>query len=152
TGTLHVTVGSQPLMAEFRSPCDFIHFHVSNEYLQKLQRPIEAGSSQSTCDLNDLIICHPLVESMGKTLLESGKAGDNLYAQSVGQTLVMYLARRQPASSTVNALPKWRLKRVQEYIESQLGESITLGDLAKVAGLSRMHFAAQFRAATGYRP
>jgi len=25
-------------------------------------------------------------------------------------------------------------------------------DLAKVAGLSRMHFAAQFRAATGYRP
>jgi AraC family transcriptional regulator len=30
--------------------------------------------------------------------------------------------------------------------------NISLSDLANVAGLSRMHFAAQFRAATGYRP
>ena len=29
---------------------------------------------------------------------------------------------------------------------------ITLSVLAKIAGLSRMHFAAQFRVATGYRP
>ena len=29
---------------------------------------------------------------------------------------------------------------------------ISLSELANVAGLSRMHFAAQFRAATGYRP
>jgi AraC family transcriptional regulator len=31
-------------------------------------------------------------------------------------------------------------------------EPLSLADLAAVAGLSRMHFAAQFRAATGYRP
>src|SRR6202008_2860377 len=31
-------------------------------------------------------------------------------------------------------------------------ESITLATLAQVAGLSRMYFAAQFRAATGCRP
>ena len=34
----------------------------------------------------------------------------------------------------------------------RLDRGITLADLAQVAGLSRMHFAAQFRAATGYRP
>ena len=50
------------------------------------------------------------------------------------------------------ALPAWRLKRVTEFIETHGGERITLADLARTAGLSRMHFAAQFREATGLRP
>jgi AraC family transcriptional regulator len=52
----------------------------------------------------------------------------------------------------VSALQKWRLKRVVEYIEDHLSAKITLSDLAAVAGLSRMHFAYQFRVATGSRP
>jgi AraC family transcriptional regulator len=52
----------------------------------------------------------------------------------------------------VCALQKWRLKRVLEYIEQHLSEKIGLHDLAAVAGLSRMHFASQFRHATGRRP
>lgn len=50
------------------------------------------------------------------------------------------------------ALPKWRLKRALEYIDANLAEPITLGDLAAVTGLSSMHFAAQFRVSTGIRP
>jgi AraC family transcriptional regulator len=52
----------------------------------------------------------------------------------------------------VRSLQKWRLKRVVEYVDEHLGAKITLQDLAEVAGLSRMHFAAQFRAAMGLRP
>jgi AraC-like DNA-binding protein len=52
----------------------------------------------------------------------------------------------------VRALQKWRLKRVIEYVDSHLAAKISLADLAAVAGLSRMHFASQFRAATGLRP
>ncbi len=52
----------------------------------------------------------------------------------------------------VNALPKWRLRRVEQYIADHFDRCISLSELANVAGLSRMHFAAQFRAATGYRP
>lgn len=52
----------------------------------------------------------------------------------------------------VNALPKWRLRRVEHHIAAHFERSISLSELANVAGLSRMHFAAQFRAATGYRP
>jgi AraC-like DNA-binding protein len=53
---------------------------------------------------------------------------------------------------TPTGLTKWRLKRVLTYIDEHICESITLATLAQVAGLSRMYFAAQFRAATGYRP
>lgn len=52
----------------------------------------------------------------------------------------------------VRSLQKWRLRRVVQYVDENLTEKITLQDLAIVAGLSRMHFAAQFRAAMGMRP
>jgi len=56
------------------------------------------------------------------------------------------------AERPLRALQKWRLKRVVEYVDNHLSGRITLLDLAAVAGLSRMHFASQFRAATGFRP
>jgi AraC-like DNA-binding protein len=52
----------------------------------------------------------------------------------------------------VQALQKWRLKRVVDYIDAGMSSRITLCDLAAIAGLSRMHFASQFRVATGLRP
>ncbi|MGO9933646.1 MAG: helix-turn-helix domain-containing protein [Steroidobacteraceae bacterium] len=42
--------------------------------------------------------------------------------------------------------------RVLKYIDANIGEPITLANLAAAAGLSRMYFARQFRAATGIRP
>jgi AraC-like DNA-binding protein len=52
----------------------------------------------------------------------------------------------------IRALQKWRLKRVVEYVEDHLSAKIALSDLASIAGLSPMHFASQFRTATGLRP
>lgn len=49
-------------------------------------------------------------------------------------------------------LPVWRLKRTLAYLEAHLSERVTLADLAAAAGLTRMHFAAQFRVATGSSP
>jgi AraC family transcriptional regulator len=65
------------------------------------------------------------------------------------------MERMAPAGTSgrqVRALQKWRLKRVVEYIDIHMSNKITLSDLAAVAGLSRMHFASQFRTATGLRP
>ena len=49
-------------------------------------------------------------------------------------------------------LAKWRHRRVVDFVEANLADPIRLPDLARAAGLSRMHFAAQFRASTGVRP
>ena len=71
-GTLHVTGPSQPLTAEFRAPCDFIHFHVSNDYLRKRQDAARSVLSQPIRDLNDLVIRDPLAELLCRTLIERG--------------------------------------------------------------------------------
>jgi AraC-like DNA-binding protein len=50
------------------------------------------------------------------------------------------------------ALQTWRLRRVQEYVRAHISDTIRLTDLANAAGLTRMYFAAQFRARMGVRP
>jgi AraC-like DNA-binding protein len=44
------------------------------------------------------------------------------------------------------------LKRAVDYIEDHLDRPLSLADIASSAGITRMYFAAQFRAATGLRP
>ncbi len=55
-GTLHVTGPGQPLTAEFRGPCDFVHFHVSSDYLRECQEAARSSQAQPIRDLNDLIV------------------------------------------------------------------------------------------------
>ena len=64
----------------------------------------------------------------------------------------IYAAEADSGRRPIRALQKWRLKRVVEYVDANLSNKVSLLDLAEVAGLSRMHFASQFRTATGLRP
>jgi AraC family transcriptional regulator len=70
-------------------------------------------------------------------------------------SLVETLMPALPANTDKPAapgLPKRQLMRVAAYIDANIDEPITLAKLAAAAGLSRMYFARQFRAATGIRP
>jgi len=67
--------------------------------------------------------------------------------QSAGRT-----GEAKSTGRNSRGLQKWRLRRVAEYIDAHLSSKIRLVDLAAIAGLSRMHFASQFRQATGLRP
>jgi AraC family transcriptional regulator len=148
-GTLYVGAPSQQLSGQFHAPCDFLHFHVAaSSYFPHL-RPGPASAE----GFNDLVLLRdPFAEQLARALTERVHSADREFARCVGQTLAMHLARRELPQAKVNALPRWRLRRVEEYVRTHFEHCISLSELAKVAGLSRMHFAAQFRAATGYRP
>ena len=150
TGTLYVSAPSKQLSAQFHAPCDFLHFHISLDYFPSRQLAARRPGIEG---LNDLVLLRdPFAEQLAKALTERGDTADEEFAQCIGQTLAMHVARLEFPRTKVNALPKWRLRRVEEYVDAHFDRCISLSDLAKVAGLSRMHFAAQFRAATGYRP
>lgn len=95
-------------------------------------------------------------------VLDAGNAAsqaDGIYVDAMRLAVVarwLRLAAKsgagQNALASSGRLPTWRLKRVTAYVDAHIGGTITLADLADVAGLSRMYFAAQFRAATGLRP
>lgn len=144
-GSLYVTAPSKPLGVQFQSPCDFLHVHISTNHLP--------AHLLATDGLNDLVLLRdPLAAELAKALIEHGDAADCQFTRCIGRTLAIHLARMELPRVRVNALPKWRLRRVEQYIADHFDRCISLSELANVAGLSRMHFAAQFRAATGYRP
>jgi transcriptional regulator GlxA family with amidase domain len=101
-----------------------------------------------------------LLDWLGRALLEANRVGGSFgqtYADCISMAIV---ARLLASASDVNTrersrgskLAQWRLKRAIDYVEARLDESVSLADVASSAGLTRMHFAAQFRAATGLRP
>ncbi|MGX1320073.1 AraC family transcriptional regulator [Bradyrhizobium sp. USDA 377] len=150
-GTLYVGAPSQQLSAQFCAPYDFLHFHASASVYFPCPRPGADPASPEI--LNDLVLLRdPFAEQLAKALTEHGHLADREFARCIGRTLAMHVARHERPHTRVNALAKWRLRRVEEYVGTHFEHCISLSQLAKVAGLSRMHFAAQFRVATGYRP
>jgi AraC family transcriptional regulator len=49
-------------------------------------------------------------------------------------------------------LAPWKLKRVNDYIEANLGSNIRAADLARIAQQSVSHFSRAFRRSVGYSP
>jgi AraC-like DNA-binding protein len=147
-GTIHVSAPSKQISSQFQAPFDFLHFHISADCFLALR-----SANHSVNDMDDLILLRDsFAEQLARALISHENAADRMFTRCIGQTLAMHVTRLKPQRTKVNALPKWRLRRVEEYVRANLDRSVSLSDLAKVAGLSRMHFAAQFRAATGFRP
>jgi AraC-like DNA-binding protein len=62
------------------------------------------------------------------------------------------LPRAAPAAPRRGGLPPGTERRVREYVEAHIGNSIALADLAAIAGLSLFHFARQFKQSVGVTP
>jgi AraC family transcriptional regulator len=145
-GTVQMTGPGQTLAAEFDAPCDFIHLYLPRHVVTA------DGMAVRLPDPGDCILHDPLAAQLARSLADTPHAREPLYAESIARTLLLRLAAHQGLPPSTCPLPKWRLKRVHEYLEANLSEAVSLADLARAAGLSRSYFAAQFRATTGYRP
>jgi AraC-like DNA-binding protein len=62
------------------------------------------------------------------------------------------LRQRAPAPPARGGLPPGAMRRVREYVETHLSESMDLAELAAIAGLSVYHFARAFKQSAGITP
>jgi AraC family transcriptional regulator len=157
-GTLHVTEPGVAAKCLFRGAYDALHLHIDNALIDECvtaERDDHDGLPSEGALSHD-----PVIEQLGRTLLASDQLGrmfGPIYADSVGTAIVSrLLALRARVGGgekrRVAGLVKWRLRRVLDFIDAHMDEAIRLADLATAAGLTPMHFAAQFRGATGLRP
>jgi AraC family transcriptional regulator len=154
---------ASPSADRHHMPHETIHLHVQDRLLaecfDELRRQslpsLDEGSASDPVRGRD-----PVIDSVGRALRAEDE-GDALQGPSAGATCLAIVLRLLTLRSNTlpaqarpsrTALPKWRLKRAFDFIEGHLAEPITLAEIAAHAGLSRMYFAAQFRAATGLRP
>lgn len=100
----------------------------------------------------------PQIERIGwmmQTEEQDGHPGGRIFADSLASALaarllaLQTLAARQLPATPVRALPAWQLRAVQDYIEANLDQDLTLAELAAVAGFSVSHFKELFRHAAG---
>lgn len=150
-GTILVSAPGQRLRARVKPPFDFLHFHVANRLLQ------EEGFAPDEDDLAPCGEFRPfrdtLAEALGRSLLqEDAHRSQPEYARVVAKAIIIRAIGRREAKRRCWALSKWRMKRLEEYLAANIEQRISLDEMAAAAGLSKMHFAAQFRAATGFRP
>lgn len=142
-----------------RGPTDVLHLHIPNEVLDECGRHTDPRGTVALPS-GPSAARDPAIERLGMALLGADELGSpfgRLYADSISLAIVTRLidtARKRSAAERpkASALAKWRLQRAMDYIEGNLSEPVSLADLASVSGLTRMHFAAQFRAATSMRP
>jgi AraC-like DNA-binding protein len=158
-GSMRVHEPGIPMRGIFRGAYDALHLHVPNEMIAEYAGS-ECGQARTTPLIADRPIVDPVIERLAHSLIhaeELGGAFGQSYADGISLAITAQLFggnsdRALPRRPRVSELSKWRLKRAIEYMAANLAESISLADIAAAAGLSRMHFAAQFRAATGVRP
>ena len=158
-GTVQVTGPSVAAKAQFRSASDALHLFVPVQLLDRLQGDCDPDWRIGIRCLERPVL-DPVVERLAWSLLkvcefEGGAAElflDGISTAVVARLLSFSRTRALAPPSKWEGLVKWRLKRVTDMIDARLEDPLTLADLAACAGLSRMHFAAQFRAATGVRP
>jgi AraC family transcriptional regulator len=88
--------------------------------------------------------------------MEDGCPAGRLFGESLGTAIAVYLGRRYGAIRTgplaKGGLPGYRLRRVIDYIASNLDKELSLLDLAGVAGASPHHFGELFRQSTSMSP
>jgi AraC-like DNA-binding protein len=161
SGAVQIGAPGQLLQARFDGACDVLHLHLDNDLLRECLDEAQGTPSKTPVRLRDPgFAVDPAIERLGRALLtaESMDASfGRLYADALGLAVVSHLLHGYTGGETgarrrSTALQQWRLTRALDYIEAHLSESVALADLAEAAGLTRMHFAAQFRAATGLRP
>ena len=82
-----------------------------------------------------------------------------MYVEAASLTLAARLLQKHcdsgacaSAESSAHSLDHIRLRRVLDYIAANIGDDITLVDLAGIAGYSAFHFARKFTLAMGISP
>jgi AraC family transcriptional regulator len=97
-----------------------------------------------------------LLRAFQKEVLKP-EIGSRLLVDSLSQALAVYLIRRYTDRQLTNGqpliIPKWRIRRAQDFIRENLADGISLKEIAQAAGdVSPFHFARLFKQATGFSP
>ena len=148
----HSSTGENSQVLRTCIPYSFIE-----EAAEELRRP---GSRQKL-NLDDcLAVSDPAVSSVLQALASAAKAGlPDFYAETAARYLATHLLSRSSGWSNDSTdcsfgaeLSDRRLARTLEFMAANFAASLTIAQLAKVAGISSFHFCRLFKAKLGISP
>ncbi|MEU6065454.1 MULTISPECIES: AraC family transcriptional regulator [Streptomyces] len=97
----------------------------------------------------------PVLAAMVKAVAAASEIGaDDLYAQSAAQFIAAHVLSPHTAGSakSAGALSPRQLETILTYMRENLGQPVSVDDLASLVSFSRFHFVRCFKATTGSTP
>jgi len=138
-------------------PTDELHLYIDPSLLADTAAAAGLGSPEL---IERFAFEDPFLRQATRLLADEQRepqAAGDLLAETLAQAIALHLLRthctvhgreqRQPG-----ALSPAQVRRVRAYIDEDLTAPLSLDDLARVAGVSRAHFARGFQRATGSTP
>ncbi len=157
-GNLCITSAGQMMSAVWEKPLDNMGILLEPDFVA--QTAVENRFSSGFEFAEIYKDKDPLIQHIGLALLaESNSATQTgkLYADSLIQTLTLHLLKNYSNAKSISenlngGLSGYKLRRVEEFINENLEEDLSLAEIAEVADLSQFHFARSFRKSTGLTP
>lgn len=159
SGNICITPAGKAIAASWDEPLDNMGFMLDTSFVA--QTAAENGFSSTFSFIEMSQAEDPLIQHLGLALLKEAdpdSAAGQLYADSLIQSLVLHILKNYSTAVSSNpgnlrgGLSGYRLRRVKEFIESNLSSDLGLAELSAIADLSRYHFARAFRTSTGVTP
>jgi len=164
-GMIQITAPGTPVSVTFQSAYDVLHLFVPQSVLARCYEARFGHPHDGPIVLDDpRPFGDPAVERLAQALAlahANDACVSHMFCESVTTAIVARLVAQHFSqvmmtgplpSRQLSPLPQWRLRRAIEFIDAHLSRPLTLEEIARSVGLTRMYFAAQFRRATGVRP
>ena len=158
-GQAHLGDGRLPLWVRSAASPSFFAFAMDESFFAEVCRSTFDGASdyalQTTIGVEDPDV--RVFSRLAQQELRQGGIGGRLFVEGLASALAVHLLRKYGASSKQakphkGGLATGQLRRVVEYIDANIGNELSLTNLANIAGLSSHHFGQAFKATTGRSP
>jgi AraC family transcriptional regulator len=160
SGATQVTAPGQDIRCRFSRSSEAIHVFIPRSVVVGAYEDVNHRCCPAGFELRDP--CFEASESIGRlahallgTRTMAGPCA-TLHSESLSMALLTRLMASQGDvhhyKEKAEGLAPWRRSRAVEYIEERLGDPITIQDIADQTGLSKVHFASQFKRTTGMTP
>jgi len=138
---------------------DMLHIYLHSGLLAKASADTDFDVSQADLGV-EFRVRDPHIFHIGLSLLQElddARLGSRAYVDLLAAQLAMHLLRRHSANngsarSYTGGIPRYKLRRVIDYIRDNLGVDLKIAEIAQQVNMSPSHFTRQFKLATGLAP
>lgn len=138
-------------------PPQVVIIYLKNELLTRVALEVLNWDLQAIEFNQNIAVNDPFIYSLGVTVqheLKTPGYGGNLFIESLGQALAVYMFRKYTVTSRAAPPPKGQLptktlRAILNYIRERLDQDLRLEEIAELANLSAFHFARLFKQTVG---
>jgi len=160
SGALSIVPAGAAYQWSTRGPVEFAHLYLRPGAIERVGAEEFDRDSSALCLQDRLGVQDALIQALFIAMLDEiavRSARSQLYLDTLLHSVLLRLLRDYAAAPGAplrarHSMAPARLRRVLDYMESNLAHDIALADLASVAAMSPFHFSRAFASVTGKPP